>query len=63
MAETQHHKEGVVIIMEDLDPERAQPWMRASSKLRVADSTLVVSPRLMVWPDHDELRSMRQEWW
>ena len=61
-AEMQYGKEGVVLIIEKLEPGWARPWTRTLNKFRVAEATLGVSPRLMAWLDPEELRLMRQEW-
>ena len=64
LAKHRHKDEGVVVILEELGPRQSQPWMRGIDmyKFSIAESTLLVTPRLMAWLDHADLRSMRREW-
>ena len=63
MAEPRHNNEGVVVIMDVLEPKQTSTWMRGIYKFHIAESTMLVTPRLMPWLDHEDMRSMRREWW
>ena len=45
MAELRHYTEGVVVIMDELDPQQTQAWMHSINKFQVAESTMSVTPR------------------
>ena len=62
MAEHRDSAEGVVVILDALDPRQQRPWMKGMYKFSIAENVMMVTPHLMAWLDPEELRPMKERW-